>query len=345
MEAIEKRLEVEKQLAVARELAGALDFVRALECLEKGRLCMKKQFSKLAAQYDELWEVCMSRVTAAKKAEDKREKKAKLELEKKHTMDLVEAGKILGIEALCREQQVLDRAFKKKSLLAHPDRNVGDVENATRKFQRINAARDAFLLAIEKDLKDHTKKVQDDDESAFEAVKSLWRAKGVTSTCCLADIAETFENEDAFQKLSAGARRQAFAEYQTKIKKEEAEILKREAAKKKEAFQTMLSNAKDKKAISSSKTPFEHLAIVFQLDPRYRAVPDDDQRKDFFEDWRWHEKKKKEQKTTSLKRPPEKNDHRRDHHDDHDDDAKTNNNSSRKKYQKKTSSSSSRTRD
>ena len=72
-------------------------------------------------------------------------------------MSAEEACEVLGVEADCVDEAALRKAFKRQSLIHHPDKNPGDPD-ATARFQRVGEALETLLRRA---------RGEDDEEDLF----------------------------------------------------------------------------------------------------------------------------------------------------------------------------------
>ena len=268
---------------MARELGGAGQYASALDQLELGSKELPKGslFSKLREQYEELHTVLAEGWAAEKKkAKKDADRASKKELE----VALKTAARVLEVPLGCRDEATIDRAFKKKSLETHPDRNKG--ANATEKFQEVNAAREVFTRAF---AEGSVAPPPPDDgcDGTKEDLMELWKRLGILSTATFADVADACAQEAAFRRVKNGDRKQAFAEYISIAAKEEKEARRRLKAQQTSDFIAMLREAADDQGPPkkiSRKTPYVHLPVIFANDSRFHALQDD-ARRDIFHDF------------------------------------------------------------
>ena len=90
-----------------------------------------------------------------------------------------EAAAVLGVEADCLDEGALRRAFKKQSLLHHPDKNLGDAD-ATARFQRVGEAYQSMLRHVRgEDSEDEDLFGEDFFRGATQDFDDQRRAQGV----------------------------------------------------------------------------------------------------------------------------------------------------------------------
>lgn len=110
-------------------------------------------------------------------------------------MRLEEAREVLGLplKSACTMEE-LRKAYKKKTLLHHPDKNIGD-ENATERFQRVGDAYSAVLMSLERNVE------QDEEERGSGGRRSDGYAREDDSED---EDDDGFDYENMFQQQTKG---------------------------------------------------------------------------------------------------------------------------------------------
>ena len=95
--------------------------------------------------------------------------------EKEEKMTYEQAAQILGVDEDEEDEAVLRKAFRKQSLLHHPDKNPND-PTATARFQRIGQALEMLTRRARGELSD------DEDDDPLSAIRSSEARRRISTT-------------------------------------------------------------------------------------------------------------------------------------------------------------------
>lgn len=269
MEEIVRRKQVETMISEAKAALQLREFTRCVSVCEEA--LQVKGVGKLSEEVRKVREIAEPMLRAQERAMQKAANKIKAKLAAKHQMSIDDACAVLSVSREGLERSQLDKAYKLQSLRKHPDRNRNDPD-ATRKFQRVNAAYERLkLIALS----------TYDPTPAIAAFKAKLADAGVPSRYSFADVQRHFGDDPTFLAVrTQGERKQAFAEYRTKQESHERESRRLESIQLRANFRAFLSEFK---AITP-ETPWETVTQLLVREPRYKALPEGE-RADCFADW------------------------------------------------------------
>jgi hypothetical protein len=139
--------------------------------------------------------------------------------------------------------------------------------------------RDSATIA---DVKEKPLPTYDTKGEAIEAFKSLLADKRIPATMKMKEAQEICQDDVRWLALkSAGERKQALAEYQTKRLKAEKEVLKNKARRCRDAFLLMLAENVD----IDVRTRWRDATELLQHDARFKNVEDPREREELFDDF------------------------------------------------------------
>ena len=248
MESIYKREQAAELCKRGDLLASRGHLHEAMECVGEG-LALHPASKDLKELRDRLTPLLDRLEEELEKAARRAAKRRQLKEKKKTDMKLQDAALVLGVDAGCKDEAVLKKAYKKMSLKHHPDRNRGD-PTATQRFQRVHDAYESFMVALPEDgvEPDASDKSQYDPVSAIASFKAHLEKKEINSWENFNDVYRRLQRDpEVVGVRTQGERKQAFAEYTTKRlayeKRQEKEAERVEKARKRGVFLELLASS------------------------------------------------------------------------------------------------------